>query len=1035
MKRLGLATLLLLWLVPSLAFSQDFGKNKVQYFSQNWSYLQSEHFDVFFYQNGYTIAEFVADAAEEAYTEISRSFKYTLRDRITIVTYKSHNDFEGTNVTFDTPEEGVGGFTEFFKNRVVIPYEGSYEELRHVVHHELTHAVMLEMIYGGGLGSILASISRMPMPLWFSEGLAEFESRHGWDTDSDLFMRDATINGYVPNIDELYGFMAYKGGQSVLDYISQRYGEEKIAELLSRIKTARDVERGFKLALGLDFEELTKRWQQWLKRNYWPTVADLQDPEDVAKRLTDHRKKGNFINNSPALSPQGDQIAFLSDKSDYFDIYLMSVVDGKIKKKLLSGQTSAKFEELHWLRPGLSWSPDGKNLVFAAKAGKSDALYILDVGKADVIRALRFDLDGIFSPSFSPDSKKIAFVGLKDGQSDIYSVDLADGYLSKITDDIFSDMDPSWSPDGRHIAFISDRGDRLEASPQDEKFRMASFNYHQTDVYIANLETHELRRLTETAYNERTPEWTPREDVISYVSDRDGVYNLYLHTLASDESYAITNLLTGCFQPTWASDGGMAFSSFFDGGYDIFYLRNPFDPALKRRPAEVTVKTVPADTTRVSKAFEPKAEQLGLQETAEQSGVGRIVFDNRYRAQEPAEKVFLDSSEYLTDVGKYKVNKYKLSFSPDIVYATAAYSTFFGLQAMGLLLFSDMLGDHQIFVGLDIYSDLENSNAEFIYLYLPKRMDYGFGLSQNVYFFYIYDPTTGEYQYFRDRYMALSLYAQYPFSRFSRLEGSLELNGINRETYDPLFDRYHYAEKRRLAIPSLAYVHDTILWGSTGPINGTRARLSVWASPNLEKYITLPGSDGWGLDFQTMVLDARRYFKLGNGYSFALRGTAGFSEGADPVHFFVGGESNWINRRYQGEIEGSIEDIYFSSFITPFRGGDYYAAQGTRFALVNAEFRYPLVRHLVLGWPLPIHFRDIRGALFMDTAGAWDKDHFRGVTQTANGDATLQDLMMGYGFGARLNLGIFLLRWDVAWRTYWNHTDKPRYYFALGAEF
>jgi len=1027
--------LLSFWLCfsPGLLLGQGFGKNKVQYYSADWSYIQSEHFDVYFYQGGYTIAEFVADAAEEAYDEISRSYQYKLRERVTIISYKSHNDFQGTNVTFSTPEEGVGGFTEFFKNRVVIPYEGSYEQLRHVVHHELSHAVMMEMIYGGGLGSIIASLSRMPMPLWFAEGLAEYESRQGWDTDSDLFMRDATINDYIPPIDEMGGFLNYKGGQSVLFYISQRYGQEKIAELLSRIKTARDVERGFKLALGLDIEELSKRWHQWLKRNYWPTVADLQDPGNVAKRLTDHRKKGNFVNNSPALSPRGDQLAFLSDRSDYFDIYLLSVVEGKIERKLLSGQTSAKFEELHWLRPGLSWSPDGQKLVFASKAGRSDALHILDVDAARVERTIRLDLDGIFSPAYSPDGSQIAFVGMKDGHSDIYVFNLSEGELISITDDIFSDLDPSWSPDGKHIAFISDRGDQLEEAPHD--FRMAAFDYHQTDVYIADLKSGEQQRVTSSAANERTPAWSPHESVLSYVSDRDGVYNLYLHNLESGEAYAITNLLTGCFQPTWSSSGSLAFSSFFDAGYDIYYLRDPFDPALKRLPDEGWAAKSPVISSREEPVKREEPEQLGLQMPSQKALMGRIVFDDRFRAAEKTEKIFLDSTDYITEGGKYKVNEYKVRFSPDIVYASAAYSTFFGLQAMGLLLFSDVMGDHQILVGLDIYSDLENSNVQFLYLYLPMRSDYGIGLHHNVYFFYLYNPATGESEFFRDRNYGLNLYADYPFSRFSRLEGTLDFIGIDRETYDFLFDQYHYQEKRRIIMPGLAYVHDTILWGSTGPINGVRARLAVYASPDLEDYIDLPGSPGWGLEFRTVIFDARRYFRISNGYTLALRGTAGFSEGTDPMRFFVGGESNWINRRYHGEIEGAIEDIYFSKFITPFRGGDYYEAQGTRFALMNLEFRYPLIKHMVLGWPLPIYFRNIRGALFWDTAGAWDQDNFRGAIRTEEGEATLKDLMMGYGFGARMNLGIFLLRWDVAWRTYWNHTDKPRYYFSLGAEF
>lgn len=1028
--------------------AQEFGQNKVQYFNAKWSYIQSEHFDVYFYQGGYDVAAFVAATAEDALKQIQQSFNYILENRVSIITYQSHNDFEGTNVSFEAPEEGVGGFTEFFKNRIVIPYEGSYEALRHVVHHELTHAVMLEFMYGGGLGSILASISRMPIPLWFTEGLAEFESRHGWDTESDIFMRDATINDYVPPINELYGFMAYKGGQSVWYYLSQRYGAEKVGEILHQVKSSRDVERGFRQSLGLSIDELTKRWHQWLRKTYWPTVANLQEPDNIAKRLTDHRQMNNFVNNSPALSPAGDQLAFISDRSDYFDIYLMSVDDGRIRRKLLSGQTSSKFEELHWLQPGLSWSPDGKNLAFAAKAGQSDALYILDVKKAKVKRQLRFDLDGIFSPFYSPDGRKVTFTGLKDGFADIYVVNLDDGKLTRITSDQYSDFDPAWSPDGKTIAFISDRGDNLEP-PSDSTFRMANYNYHHMDVYLADVDTHVLTRLTSDPSNKRTPEWTSKEGVLSYISDQDGVYNLYLHDLNTGEAYPVTNLLTGAFQPSWSTSGGLAFASLYDAGYDIFYLRDPFDPSLKRAPKMPGAVPATSDTTATDstaqgkKPEEKKPDQLGLQETSK-APEGRIVFDDRYR-EEPKEmkKVFLDSTQYLTDAGKFKVKKYKPRFTPDIVFASAAYSTFFGLQATGLLAFSDMMGNHQIYLGLDLYSSLENSNIEALYLYLPKRTDIGIGVHHNVYFFAVQDLSTNsngsliypdQYHYFRDRNYGFSVYASYPFSKYTRLDGTLDLMAIDRDNYNILNDQYNREDQVRVVLPGVSYVHDTILWGSVGPINGMRARVSAYASPNLQDLFP-KGNTRWGLDFQAVTADYRRYVKLGRDYTLALRGTAGASFGKNPVHFFLGGSDNWINRRYNGDIHSDIQDIYFSSFVTPFRGGNYYEQTGTRFGLINAEFRFPLIRRLDFGWPLPMGFRDIRGALFVDAGSAWDGNKFKGIGRAPNGDVTLQDLMLAYGLGARVNLGYFVLRWDIAWRTWLNHTDKPRYFLSLGAEF
>jgi len=80
---------------------------------------------------------------------------------------------------------------------VILPFEGEYSKFRHVIHHELTHAVINDMFYGGSIQSIISNNITLQLPLWFNEGLAEFESLR-WDTDSDMFLRDATVHEYLP---------------------------------------------------------------------------------------------------------------------------------------------------------------------------------------------------------------------------------------------------------------------------------------------------------------------------------------------------------------------------------------------------------------------------------------------------------------------------------------------------------------------------------------------------------------------------------------------------------------------------------------------------------------------------------------------------------------------------------------------------------------------------------------------------------------------------------------------------------------------
>lgn len=1018
--------LLGLLLIISVADAQYFGKNKVQYTFFDWSYIQTKHFDVYFTEGGQEIAEFVGGVAEQSYASLRKDLRYDLVDRISIIAYNSHNDFEQTNVSMGPPEESVGGFTEFFKNRVVIPYQGSWEELRHVVHHELTHAVMLQMVYGAGAQSIIVGMARFQMPLWLIEGLAEYESR-GWDVESDMYMRDAALNGYAQSIDQLYGFMAYKGGQSVLYYLSQKYGGQKIGEILGKIKINRSVEHGFKESVGIGIKDLTERWHLHLKREYWPDLAGRLEPEEFAKRMTDHEKKRNFINTGPALSPKGDKLVFLSDQSDYFDIYLMSAVDGRIIKKLVSGQQTSNLEELHWLKAGLTWSPDETQIAFAAKAGEEDALHIVDVEKAKIIKSFKFGIDGILTPSWSPKGDEIAFTGIQNGFSDIYAVNLTTEKIRNITRDKFSNLEASWSPDGERLVFVSDRGEHVGS---DESIKIHEINYRNLDVFIINSDGSGLQALTQTPALEQSPVFHPNGRKIAYTSDASGISNIYVHDLESEVIYPITNIITGVFHLSWAANGQkLAFASFYNAGYDIYLMTDP----LSIQPGDV----VPLKTNFIRQLENPEItaqtaeDSAQVDSTDEENQFKNYIFGrdfikgNMEAARKiPQQPVFLDSSQYLLTTGDYKINKYKKKFSPDIVYGNASYDQIFGLQGNTQLSFSDVLGNHRINLYFNVLYDLRNSNYMLNYSYLPRRLDMGFGA-----FHFAYFLPTSYYDWVRDRNYGGSAYLSYPFSRYKRLEYSLTFLAIDREylTYGFL-----PMDKRRVFINNLNFIKDTALWAYTGPSNGERSSIGISYSPYFTKY---------SLEFLTLNLDWRKYFRIGPEYSFAVRFAGAVSEGKHPQRFFVGGVPNWLNRHFQGGVRiNMMDDIYFSSFETPLRGADYYEKVGTRFMLTNLEFRFPLIRYFVLGWPLPIGFQNIRGALFSDIGTAWDKDDaFKPATTTANGVLQLQDLMMGYGLGMRANLGIFIFMVDVAWNTDLTSENtkksKAKYYLSLGIDF
>src|SRR3990172_10603266 len=441
------------------AFPQDldFGKNKVQYRSFDWSYIQTNNFDIYYYSGGYQLAKFAAEVLEEAYQTVSDQLRYQLKKRVPIIVYQSPNEFQQTNVISELIEENVGGFTEAFKNRVVVPYNGSFEDFRHVLHHELTHALIFDMLYGNILQSLLSRQALFNLPLWFSEGFAEFSSRHGLDYQGDMVLRDATVNNYLVPLPYLGGYLAYKQGQSVLTYITQRYGEEKIYEILNRGRAKLSFNDGLKAAIGLTEEQLNEEWQMALKKIYWPELAKRKLPKEFAKQLTFHDKDGSFFNEKPAYSPQGDRLAIFSDKSDYTEIYIISAIDGKVIERVVKGERSGDLESLHSYISGISWSKDGAKLTFVSKSKGEDALCLVNVRKKKIYKKFKFGLNSMFSPTWSPDEEKIVFVGVKNGQADLYSYNLKDKKLVKITEDTYTELDPVWSPDGNYLAFASDR--------------------------------------------------------------------------------------------------------------------------------------------------------------------------------------------------------------------------------------------------------------------------------------------------------------------------------------------------------------------------------------------------------------------------------------------------------------------------------------------------------------------------------------------------------------------------------------------------
>lgn len=1101
MKRVG-AVILLLMLLPLChvlipvktgilavtAHAQTFGKNKVNYSQHEWQTIRSNRVEIYFPKGSDWLARFTAREAEQALDQLEEAWGFEVEDTIPLIIYNSHNSFSETNVIGGRITEGVGGFTEFNRSRVVIPYEGSYERMRHVIHHELVHAVQFKMFRSGSLKS-LALNRLMSLPLWVTEGVAEFESM-GWDIGADNVLRDAVISDYLPPIEQmLYGVFAYKGGQALYRYLALTYGRDNIARFLKSLKSGGNVERGLQEAFGVSMAQLEREWRLWLKKEYWPEIAERLSPVEFARQMTEHLKDGGYLNVGARLSPDGTRLAYISSKRGFADVYLMDV-ETRRSERIIEGEQSPEFESLFLLRPGLAWSPDGAYLAVVAKMRGHNALFIYDVVEGEVEREFVFDLDAMFTPAWNPNGNVIAVVGLKDGWSDLYNVELPDGDLTRLTNDPYDERDPDWSPDGRLLAFSSDRPD--ESLEYEDS---APFRFGQYDIYALDAKARRLIRLTDHPSNDMYPAWSPDGAEALFVSERSGVGNMYLKRLEGGEARPVTDALTGAQQLDWSTDGSqVCFTAFQEGGYDIFLMEDPRSFEGKAQPEKTELAKRLFDAAAASAALDASQEEKESGETVdlpietaeteaaappnlppsistlpslsdlETSETASLCGDSEASSEETGidtplpvnksdeEGVVIpliegggdeneESEKETKRERKYtRPRAYRPRMSVESFGIATQINSFVGFSGQAYLTMSDLLGNQRLLVVTDqSISSIKNLNALVQYAHLHERWNYGIaGFHTRDYFLANEPQRRDRVALVADRNIGFRALLEWPFSPYSRLEGSFGYQAIQRDHVGIRFYDYYRVgpfgevgrqeveetplDRKSMLPMELAYVADTVGYGMYGPADGKRMRLSFFTSPAAGERF---------LQFATFKGDWRHYFPIGETQSVAARLSGGTSFGRNAQAFFLGGVRSEISPRVSSAVDEKLraDSIFFPSFEGPLRGSNLYEYTGDSFLLVNLEWRFELIEQLALGFPLPIAFRRIGGNLFIDIGSAFD----------ASGPDRLNsvdDLAAGIGFGARFNLGVFILRFDAAWRAAaWEIAKEPRYYWSIGADF
>ncbi len=713
----------LLILSISSAWAQyiTFGKNKVNYRDFEWRVLRNDRFEFYFYPEEEELARYALSAAEEGYRQHREAFVHEVSKPIPVILYSSHHDFQQTNITPIHIPEGVAGLTESSRGRVMLPFDGSFHRFFHTLHHELVHAFQLSM--GERLARERTRRRVASYPLWFTEGMAEHWSGQ-WDADGDLILRDLVIAGKLPEIEDFWRyngtFTLYKLGQSVVDYISDTYGDDKLAAFYTDIWKVGRFEDLFPLVLGATQDEVSERWMHHQRERYYP---DVMSGDPILHEARVVSKWGMEMKPTPI--PTGvegleNSFIFVSTRSGYASIYTGSLIEPRAKAEVvIRGQRSPEYLSFHAFRSRMDVSPRGW-LVFSTQRGDRDFLVIYDLVAGEVVQSFGFaELVGATSPQWDTSGERIVFSGLRrSGQADLYVLDIASGRSERLTDDWFYDSEPAFHPGGERIVFVSDRG----GAGKD-----GALNLFELD-----LGTGEVRRLTAGDWWDLSPSWSPDGAEVLFVSTRDGMRNLY--TL--DEQGTCrrrTRALEAMQDPRWLPSGREVLASVYHGE--------------RMHAAVITLGEgeVISSPTAAPGRLEPWTWQAEIDSIEAEEG------------------------------------RYRSSFALDVAQAGVAVDRGLGTNEGVQLLLRDLMGNRLMLFQLgnttiSTENFIDNFSASATYIDLSRRLNRGVSIFHHAGTYY--DALRVP---FFERRAGSQLLLSYPFSRFSRVETTFGLAFSEKE--------------------------------------------------------------------------------------------------------------------------------------------------------------------------------------------------------------------------------------------------------------
>lgn len=1044
---------------------EQFGRVRIQYKNFHWQQYTTQNFTVMYYDGNEPAARRAVDYAEKELQRVTALIGYYPYSKTTLMLYNSVGDLRQSNVGLDpNPETVAGGDAPLARmSKVQIAFTGQQTDFKREVSFQLTQVLLNDMMYGGSLREVLQSSYLLQLPDWFIAGASAYGAE-GWSVDMDGYMRDMTRLYPAGNRTAPFFIRNPRlAGQSIWNYIAERYGYTSVQNILNLTRITRDAEVGISSSLNVPYKTFLRDWLAYYRAlNNQPATAALAQPD--AKFQVGGRNRRAVIYSQPVISPNGQELAYAVNELGRYRVVVASR-DGSHRRTVGRGGYKTPDQQVEARLPALAWRGNAQVAVAEINQGVM-TLHLREARGSNLLgrfssivkfrrpASLFQDYDQVLGMSYSSDGKSLVFSAVRGGQNDLFVLRAGSRRAEQLTNDLFDDVQPVFMPDGKSIVFSSNRYLDSLGRARPATFPNVVNNY---DLFQYHLDGRALpvEALASTISNETRPR-ALSDDEILYLGEESGVRSLYRYSLKTKERALLTGFLPNIndfdYNPGTTALAFVAPAQ----ARDVLYAYPKFElpvalPGVKtgrqqtlenRSNAPVAAKAAPRTTTPTTadSAAAPTSRRA-RRKANEAVNVSDYVFeeDEPVRPRPAARRAPVN--KVLPDVpqvaGPYR---YDTRFMADNITTSLYSDPLLGIGLQFRAHLNDILENQRIEAGLFGLFDLKTSRINASYTNLTHRIDWTVAYQKEAYFFDIQD---GNFRYGRHQ-AAVTL--AYPLTHNLSLRAGPRYENTSR-TLTNSFSNSFDVNQNYLGYKAELVFDNSIATG-VNMLRGTRMKVAVEQ---------LQGVNNAAFNFGKITIDLRHYQKVHRSIIWANRASYGQFFGPNTQYFRLGGMDNWFFPNYVGDRVNFLNNtpvldpsqLFNQQFVTNLRGFDYSTRTGSRYLLFNSELRIPIVQYFSRRPITSSFLRNFQILGFVDAGTAYSGGNplsvdnsnntlpFGGNGNPFSGTVTnfSNPLLVGYGGGIRSTLFGFYGKADVAWGRENYITNPPKFYFTLGYDF